>query len=102
MISARTRRFGCLAAVVVATLWACPPALAIDRPQVDAGAPPPNGAPGPVQPMEKNGECTGTGVIPGTDFKEASPSQQMLDPSAAWRFSRGDGTVTGAVQRLRA
>jgi membrane-anchored mycosin MYCP len=97
MISARTRRFGCLAAVVVATLWACPPALAIDRPQVDAGAPPPNGAPGPVQPMEKNGECTGTGVIPGTDFKEASPSQQMLDPSAAWRFSRGDGQLVAVL-----
>ena len=97
MISARTRRFGCLAAVLVATLWACPPALAIDRPQVDPGAAPPNGAPGPVQPMEKNGECTGTGVIPGTDFKEASPSQQMLDPSAAWRFSRGDGQLVAVL-----
>ena len=97
MISARTRRFGCLAAVMVATLWACPPALAIDRPQVDAGATPPNGAPGPVQPMEKNGECTGTGVIPGSDFKEASPSQQMLDPSAAWRFSRGDGQLVAVL-----
>src|SRR6202034_4457516 len=97
MISARTRRFGCLAAVVVATLWACPPALAIDRPQVDAGAAPPNGTPGRVQPMEKKGECTGTGVIPGTDFKEASASQQTLDPSAAWRFSRGDGQLVAVL-----
>src|ERR1700743_95852 len=91
IISARPVRFGCLAAVVFAALWACPPAMAIDRPQVDAGAAPPNGAPGPVQPMEKNGECTGTVVIAGPDFKEASASQQMLDPAAAWRFSRGDG-----------
>ncbi|HEY1840304.1 MAG TPA: type VII secretion-associated serine protease mycosin [Mycobacterium sp.] len=97
MNSARARRFGCLTAVLVAALWACPPALAIDRPQVDPGAAPPPGAPGPVQPMEKNGECSGTGVIAGSDFKVASPSQQTLDPSAAWRFSRGDEQLVAVL-----
>ncbi|MFY9763736.1 MAG: type VII secretion-associated serine protease mycosin [Mycobacterium sp.] len=97
MISARTRRYGCLAAVLVAALWACPPALAISRPQVDPGAAPPNGAPGPVQPMEKSGECSSTGIISGTDFSAATPSQRMLDPSAAWRFSRGDGQLVAVL-----
>jgi membrane-anchored mycosin MYCP len=97
MSSARTRRFGCLAAALVATLWACPPAMAIDRPQVDPGAAPPPGAPGPVAPMEKNGECSATGVIAGTDFKAVPPSQQILDPSAAWRFSRGDGQLVAVL-----
>jgi membrane-anchored mycosin MYCP len=97
MISARARRWGCLAAVLVAALWACPPALAISRPQVDPGAAPPNGAPGPVQPMEKSGECSSTGVIAGTDFGVATPSQRMLDPSAAWRFSRGDGQLVAVL-----
>jgi membrane-anchored mycosin MYCP len=97
MISARTRRYGCLAAVLVAALWACPPALAISRPQVDPGAAPPNGAPGPVQPMEKSGECSSTGVLSGTDFSAATPSQRMLDPSAAWRFSRGDGQLVAVL-----
>ena len=97
MISARTRRWGCLAAVLVAALWACPPALAISRPQVDPGAAPPKGAPGPVQPMEKSGECSSTGVIAGTDFGVATPSQRMLDPSAAWRFSRGDGQLVAVL-----
>ncbi len=97
MISARTRRYGCLAAVLVAALWACPPALAISRPQVDPGATPPKGAPGPVQPMEKSGECSSTGVISGTDFSAATPSQRMLDPSAAWRFSRGDGQLVAVL-----
>jgi membrane-anchored mycosin MYCP len=97
MSSARTRRFGCLAAALVAMLWACPPALAVDRPQVDPGAPPPPGAPGPVAPMEKSGECSATGVISGTDFKAASPSQQILDPSVAWRFSRGDGQLVAVL-----
>jgi membrane-anchored mycosin MYCP len=97
MSSARTRRFGCLTVVLIATLWACPPALAIDRPQVDPGAPPPPGAPGPVAPMEKNGECSATGVISGTDFKAVPPSQQVVDPSAAWRFSRGDGQLVAVL-----
>ncbi len=97
MISARVRRNVCLAAVLVATLWACPPALAISRPQVDPGTPPPNGAPGPVQPMEKSGECSITGVISGSDFSAATPSQTMLDPAAAWRFSRGDGQLVAVL-----
>ena len=97
MSSARTRRFGCLTAALVATLWVCPPAQAIDRPQVDPGAAPPPGAPGPVAPMEKNVGCSATGVISGTDFKAVPPSQQVLDPSAAWRFSRGDGQLVAVL-----
>ncbi|WIM87089.1 type VII secretion-associated serine protease mycosin [Candidatus Mycobacterium wuenschmannii] len=97
MSSARTRRFGCLAAAVLATLWVCPPASAIDRPQVDPGAAPPPGAPGPVAPMEKNGECSATGLITGTDVKAVPPSQQTLDPAAAWQFSRGDGQLVAVL-----
>jgi membrane-anchored mycosin MYCP len=97
MSSARTRRIGCLAAALVAMLWACPPALAVDRPQVDPGAPPPPGAPGPVAPMEKSGECSATGVITGSDLKAVPPSQQALDPIAAWRFSRGDGQLVAVL-----
>jgi membrane-anchored mycosin MYCP len=82
---------------LVATLWACPPALAIDRPEVDPGAAPPPGAPAPVAPMEKNGECSATGVISGTDFKSVPASQQTLDSSAAWRFSRGDGQLVAVL-----
>jgi membrane-anchored mycosin MYCP len=97
MRSARTRRSGCLAAVLVAALWACPPALAINRPQVDPAATPPKGAPGPVQPVEKSGACSVTGVISGTDFGAATPSQKLLDPAAAWRFSRGDGQLVAVL-----
>ena len=65
--------------------------------QVDPGAPPPSGAPGPVQPMEKNGDCSSSGVIPGTDPGVATPNQRMMDPSAAWRFSRGDGQLVAVL-----
>jgi membrane-anchored mycosin MYCP len=87
----------CGAAVLAAALWACPPALAINPPVVDPGAAPPNGAPGPVQPMEKNGECSSSGVIPGTDPGAATPNQRMMDLSAAWRFSRGDGQLVAVL-----
>ena len=98
MISARPRRFcGCLAVVLTAALWTCPAALAINRPVVDPGAAPPNGAPGPVQPMQKNGDCTSSGILPGTDPGVATPNQQMMDPSAAWRFSRGDGQLVAVL-----
>jgi membrane-anchored mycosin MYCP len=98
MSSARARRrCGCLAAVLVAALWVCPPALAITPPMVDQGAPPPNGAPGPVQPMEKNGDCSSSGVIPGTDPSVVTPTQRIMDPSAAWRFSRGDGQLVAVL-----
>jgi membrane-anchored mycosin MYCP len=98
MISARARRrSGCLAAALAAALWVCPPALAITQPQVEQGAKPPNGAPGPVQPMQKNGDCTSSGVIPGTDPGVPTANQRMLDPSAAWRFSRGDGQLVAVL-----
>jgi membrane-anchored mycosin MYCP len=47
--------------------------------------------------MAKNGECSATGVISGTDFKAVPPSQQVLDPSAAWRVSRGDGQLVAVL-----
>jgi membrane-anchored mycosin MYCP len=82
---------------LVAAPWVCPPALAINQPQVDPGAKPPNGAPGPVQPMEKSGDCSSSGVIPGTDPGVPTPNQRMLDPSAAWRFSRGDDQLVAVL-----
>ncbi|UQX10793.1 type VII secretion-associated serine protease mycosin [Candidatus Mycobacterium methanotrophicum] len=98
MISARARlRCSCLAAALAAALLVCPPALAINQPQVDPGAKPPNGAPGPVQPMEKTGDCSSSGVIPGTDPGAATPNQRMMDPAAAWRVSRGEGQLVAVL-----
>ncbi|MGH3531259.1 MAG: type VII secretion-associated serine protease mycosin [Mycobacterium sp.] len=87
----------CVAAVLAAALWACPPALAISQPVVDPGAAPPDGAPGPVQPMEQHSECTTSGVIRGTDPGVATPNQRMMDLSAAWQSSRGDGQLVAIL-----
>jgi membrane-anchored mycosin MYCP len=47
--------------------------------------------------MEKSGECSSSGVIPGTDPGVATPNQRMMDLSAAWRFSRGDGQLVAVL-----
>ncbi|HTX94284.1 MAG TPA: type VII secretion-associated serine protease mycosin [Mycobacterium sp.] len=87
----------CLTAALVAVVWTCPPALAIDQPKVDPGVLPPSGTPGPVQPMEQRGPCTTSGVIPGSDPDAVAPSQAMLNLPAAWKFSRGDGQLVGVL-----
>jgi membrane-anchored mycosin MYCP len=91
------RAWASLAAVLAAALWTCPPALAVNPPAVDPGASPPNGTPGPVQPMEQHGECSSSGAIPGTDPGVATPSQRMMDLPAAWRFSRGDEQLVAVL-----
>jgi membrane-anchored mycosin MYCP len=87
----------CLAAAFVAAVWACPPALAIGKPQVDPAVPPPSGDAGPVQPMEQRGQCVTSGIIPGSDPDVASPNQEMLNLPAAWQFSRGEGQLVAVL-----
>ncbi|OBA76411.1 type VII secretion-associated serine protease mycosin [Mycobacterium sp. 1554424.7] len=87
----------CATAALATVMWACPPAFAIDQPTVDPGVPPPNGTPGPGQPMEQRGPCSATGVIPGSDPAVTTPSQAALNLPAAWRFSRGDGQLVAVI-----
>lgn len=87
----------CLTAALAALLWTCPVAMAIDQPKVDPGVPPPNGAAGPVQPMEQRGPCSVSGVVPGSDPAAVTPSQATLNLPAAWQFSRGDGQLVAVL-----
>jgi type VII secretion-associated serine protease mycosin len=87
----------CLTATLVAVMWACPSASAIDQPKVDPGVPPPSGTPGPGQPMEQRGPCSNSGVIPGSDPAAVTSSQAMLNLPAAWQFSRGDGQLVAVI-----
>lgn len=90
-------RLACLAAVLVAVVWAGPPAAAISPPVVDPAAAPPDGAPGPVQPMEQNAECTTSGIIAGTDPAVPTSDQRAMDLPAAWQTSRGDGQLVAVL-----
>ncbi|ORB11433.1 type VII secretion-associated serine protease mycosin [Mycobacterium noviomagense] len=92
-------RFGlaCLTAGLAAVMWTCPSALAITPPVVDPGAKPPDGAPGPVQPIERRAECSASAIMPGTDPAVTTPNQTMLNLPAAWRLSRGEGQVVAII-----
>jgi membrane-anchored mycosin MYCP len=75
----------------------CPAAVAITPPELDAGAVPPSGALGPVQPMAQRSPCVAAGVLPGTDPAEASPNQSILNLSGAWTYNRGDGQLVAVI-----
>jgi membrane-anchored mycosin MYCP len=84
-------------AFAAATAWACPPALAVVPPAVDPGVAPPSGSPGPGQPMEQRGQCSTSGVVPGSDPGVPTPSQAMLNLPAAWQFSRGERQLVAVI-----
>jgi len=87
----------CLAAVVAAAMWVAAPVAAINPPSVNPGVEPPDGAPGPVRPMEQTAECTTSGIIAGTDPAKPTPDQLAMDLPAAWRTSRGDGQLVAVL-----
>lgn len=96
MISVRRLGIGCLAAALALSLSG-PSASAISPPEVDPTVLPPDGAPGPVQPMEQRGECAASGILPGTDPGVTTAGQLMLNLPAAWRFSRGEGQTVAVL-----
>ncbi|QNI05343.1 type VII secretion-associated serine protease mycosin [Mycobacterium kubicae] len=91
------RGLACLTAAFAVVVWTSPAALAVTKPEVDPGVPPPSGSPGPVQPMEQRGPCSVSGVIAGTDPGVPTASQTMLNLPGAWQFSRGDGQLVAVL-----
>lgn len=84
-------------AMLVVTTVSCPAAGAITPPELDAGAVPPSGTPGPVQPMAQRNPCVATGVLPGTDPGAVNQNSSMLNLSGAWKYSRGDGQLVAVL-----
>ena len=73
------------------------PAYAIDPPGIDPAAVPPDGPPGPAQPMKQSAYCTEVGVLPGTDFRVQPKYMDMLNLPEAWRFGRGGGVKIAVI-----
>jgi len=73
------------------------PAYAIDPPGIDPAAVPPDGNPGPAQPMKQSAYCTEVGVLPGTDFRVQPKYMDMLNLPEAWRFGRGGGVKIAVI-----
>lgn len=90
---------GVSAAVLgVASMWVGPaPAVAVQPPQIDVGALPADGPPGPDQPMRQGAYCTRVGTLPGTDYRLQPHFLDMLDLAEAWRFGRGAGVKVAVI-----
>lgn len=73
------------------------PAVAITAPNPDIGAAPPDGPPGPDQPMKKNGGCVVGGVLPNSDLTKPPPPQVALQIKQAHKFSTGAGVSVAVI-----
>jgi len=78
-------------------LWGAPPAAAVEPPQIDLAALPPDGPPGPDQPMRQGVYCTRVATLPGTDYRVQPHFMDMLDLTEAWRFGRGAGVKVAVI-----
>lgn len=83
--------------VGVTGLWGAPPAAAVEPPQIDVGATPPDGPPGPDQPMRQGAFCPKVSTLPGTDYRVQPHYMDMLDLGEAWRFGRGAGQKVAVI-----
>lgn len=80
-----------------AGLWGAPSARAVDPPQINVAALPPDGPPGPDQPLRQGAYCTKVGTMPGTDYRVQPHYMDMLDVGEAWRFGRGAGQRVAVI-----
>ncbi|EID14182.1 type VII secretion-associated serine protease mycosin [Mycobacterium xenopi] len=83
--------------VATGALAGSPSAAAIAPPVVDPGALPPDGPPGPAQPMRQSSYCTEVGVLPGSDFRVQPKYMDMLNLPEAWQFGRGGGVKVAVI-----
>jgi membrane-anchored mycosin MYCP len=86
-----------VSAVGWAALWGAPNARAVDPPQINVAALPPDGPPGPDQPLRQGAYCTKVGTMPGTDYRVQPHYMDMLDLGEAWRFGRGAGQRVAVI-----
>lgn len=72
-------------------------AWAVEPPQINRDAVPPDGPPGPEAPNKKNYDCRVAAVFPGADFKAVNPAVASLNLGEAWRYSRGEGQTVAVI-----
>lgn len=86
-----------MAAATVAATSSAGAAWAIEPPQINRDAVPPDGPPGPESPNKQNYDCRVATSFPGTDFKAVNPAVASLNLGEAWRYSRGAGQTVAVI-----
>lgn len=74
-----------------------PTALAIEPPTVDPALVPPDGAPGPEQPMRQSNVCARTIAVAEPHIGLPAPGFSMLNVSKAWQHSTGNGVTVAVI-----
>jgi len=86
--------------VTVTALVAVTPAgtaVAVNPPNPDIGAAPPDGPPSPDVSMRKNGACVVGGVLPNSDLSKPPPPSVSLQLDKAHTFATGAGVVVAVI-----
>ncbi|MGO9099826.1 MAG: type VII secretion-associated serine protease mycosin [Mycobacterium sp.] len=74
-----------------------PAAQAIARPTVDPGRVPPDGKPGPDQPMRQSNICARTITVADPNVAVLAPGFTMLNIARAWQYSTGNGVSVAVI-----
>ena len=74
-----------------------PTALAIEPPSVDPALVPPDGTPGPEQPMRQSNVCARAITVAAPDVGLPAPGFAMLNVSKAWEYSTGNGVAVAVI-----
>lgn len=83
--------------LLTATMGNVPAALAIEAPSVDPALVPPDGAPGPEQPMRQSNTCARTVAVSEPDIALPAPGFAMLNAAKAWQHSTGNGVSVAVI-----
>ncbi|QLL07445.1 type VII secretion-associated serine protease mycosin [Mycobacterium vicinigordonae] len=74
-----------------------PAALAIPQPTIDPSRVPPDGKPGPDQPMRQSNMCARTITVADPNVAATAPGFTMLNISKAWQYSTGNGVPVAVI-----
>ena len=99
MRTARRRR---VTAIVMAILLTgagihMPTAMAIAPPVVDPALVPPDGPPGPDQPMRQSNVCARAITMPKPEVGPPTAAFAMLNIATAWKHSTGNGVTVALI-----
>ncbi|MGB3010866.1 MAG: type VII secretion-associated serine protease mycosin [Mycobacterium sp.] len=86
-----------LTVLLTATVANVPTALAVSPPVVDPALVPPDGRPGPEQPMRQSNLCARTTLTAVPDVTLPTPGFAMLNVRRAWQHSTGNGVTVALI-----
>ena len=86
-----------LVGLLVGLAAAFPAAQAIPPPTVDPGRVPPDGKPGPDQPMRQSNICARTITVADPNVAVIAPGFAMLNIAKAWQYSTGNGVPVAVI-----